>query len=1081
MRATSFQKKFLVTIILVVSSMAAYSQPYAFRHYQVEDGLSNNAAICCLQDEKGFLWFGTKDGLNRFDGYSFKIFRNNQDDSNSIGNNFIHCLYEDRHGILWIGTERGLYKYNPTTESFSRLGNQSNEPVRDIRMDEKGNLWFISGFTLTKYNEDKSGFVLYDVSKYGEATSICTSADGTLWVSTSSGFLKKYSPTGNSFESYDVFLHSKPPASRWIERVYATNNGKILIGTSNQGAKSFDITTSAYKDILTYNPDKTEIFVRNFAETAKDEIWIATETGVFIYNTSNNNVVNLKKAYNDPYSISDNAVYTFCKDKEGGIWAGTYFGGVNYFPRPHTPFRKFFPRVGENSLSGNVVREIHEDEQGNLWIGTEDAGLNKFDPASGKFRDFHPTGTKGSISYTNIHGMLIYGNELWLGTFEHGLDVMNLSTGRVTRHYAMGAGDHELKSNFIYCISLLGKDSITLGTTRGAYLYNRVKNNFSLLQGMPLNIWYTSLLKDNQGIIWAGTYGNGINYFDTKANKPGSFRHNASDKNSLSSDRVNSIFQDSKKNLWFATEGGLSRFNRQAQNFKNYTTKNGFPSNFILSILEDENNRLWISTSRGLVCFNPENESLIVYTVANGTLNDQFNFNSAYKNAKGRMYFGSVKGLISFHPSEFSTNSFLPPVYLTGFQVFDKDITIAPTGSPLNKSIIYTDKVTLRYDQSTFNIGFAALSYAGPEMSEYSYKMDGLDKDWTYLKKNRKAYFTDLSPGTYVFRVKASNSSGLWTPRETKLVIEILPPWWASKWAYCFYVVAAVILIFYAIRNYHKRVEEKNRRKFELLEIAKEKEIFEAKIEFFTNVAHEIKTPLTLIKAPLEKVIKKAEAIPEIKNNLSIMERNTNRLVDLTNQLLDFRQTEIKSFSLSFVRTNVSELLKDTYLNFKPLAEEKNLHFRLNLPKEAFYASIDLDAFSKILNNLFSNVVKYAEKKASVDLLPCKPTDHVFSIEFRNDGFLIPDAMSEKIFEPFFRLKQNENQKGTGIGLALARSLAQLHKGTLQLGNTENHFNVFILTLPVHQEIEFTLSTEKQGQVNVIQKTVDETNDIISR
>jgi ligand-binding sensor domain-containing protein/signal transduction histidine kinase len=1072
------KKHLLHLCFLLFWSGSAFCQPYYFRHYQVENSLSNNAVICCLQDKKGFLWLGTKDGLNRFDGYSFKIFNNDPDDSNSIGNNFIHSLYEDANGVLWIGTEKGLYKYNATTESFTILKNTANIPVRDIRMDNKGNLWFILGFTLVKYNEKTRAQTNYAVSKYFEATSICTSPDGTLWASTSLGYLKKYNGARDSFDSYDLFAHSKIPVSRWVERVYATNNETIWVGTSNQGAKSFNVSTSQYKDILTYNPDKTEIFVRNFVQTSADEIWIATESGIFIYNIKTGRTDNLQKTYNDPYSISDNAVYAFCKDREGGIWAGTYFGGVNYYPRQHTPFRKFFPQVGQNSLSGNVVREIHEDPEGNLWIGTEDAGLNKYVPTTGKFISFHPTGAKGSISYTNIHGMLIDGNELWIGTFEHGLDVMNTQTGQVVQHYSMGNDEHSLKSNFIYCISRIGKDSITLGTTRGAYLFNRAENNFSLIKGMPLNMWYTSLLKDDKGIIWAGTFGNGLNYVDTKTGKAGNFRYIASDKNSFGSDRVNSIFEDSQKNLWFATEGGLCRFNRAAQNFKTYTTKNGFPSNFILSLLEDEKKNLWISTTRGLVCFNPANENIIVYTVANGTLNDQFNYNSASKDASGRMYFGSVKGMISFHPADFTANMFVPPVYMTGFQIFDKEIAIAQKGSPLGRSIIYTDKITLSYDQSTFNIGFAALSYAAPEMSEYSYKMDGLDKEWTYLKKNRKAYFTDLSPGTYVFRVKASNSSGLWTPQEAKLIIEILPPWWASGWAYFSYAVLALLFIYYIVHNYHKRIEEKNRRKFELLEIAKEKEIFQAKVDFFTNVAHEIKTPLTLIKAPLEKVMKKAEGIPEIKSNLTIMERNTNRLVDLTNQLLDFRQTEIKNFSLSFVRVNISELLEDIYLNFKPLAEQKNLYFKLTLPREALHASIDLDAFNKIMNNLFSNLIKYAEQKALVSLTTLDVTANYFTIEFRNDGLLIPMEMGEKIFEPFFRLKQTEKQKGTGIGLALARSLTQLHKGTLILKEPEHGCNIFVLSLPIHQENEFTLTANKPEAVNGSQNTINEAYDI---
>ena len=243
-----------------------------------------------------------------------------------------------------------------------------------------------------------------------------------------------YKLSTDSFIKYNLFDHSTEPVSKWIEKIYSASNGTILIGTSNQGAKAFDIQNSTYKDIVTYNPDKTEIFVRNFVQTTTNELWIATESGIFIYNLQTGKFTNLQKKYNNNYSISDNAVYTFCEDKEGGIWAGTYFGGINYYPKPYTSFNKFFPKIGENSLSGNVVREICQDNNGNMWIGTEDAGLNKLDIATGKFIHFQPTGTKGSISYSNIHGLLVNGDELWVGTFEHGLDILNIKTGKVIRH-----------------------------------------------------------------------------------------------------------------------------------------------------------------------------------------------------------------------------------------------------------------------------------------------------------------------------------------------------------------------------------------------------------------------------------------------------------------------------------------------------------------------------------------------------------------------------------------------------------------------------------------------------------------------
>ncbi len=1050
-------KKYLLLATISIFFVGfVYCQPYYFRHYQVEDGLSNNAAICSVQDKKGFIWFGTKDGLDRFDGYTFKIFRNDPDEKSSIGSNFIHSLYVDSADIMWVGTEKGLYKYNATTESFSLLPTPFTAQITDIKMDAYGNLWFISSFNLFKYHESTKKLDRFTVSSYFEATSICTLPDGSVWISTAAGLLKKYDRKNNSFESFNMFEHSPKTVSYWIEKLYATSSGDILIGTSNQGVKLFNIQTLTYKDILTYNADKTEIFARNFVQTSPEECWIATESGIFIYNMITGKAINLHKEYNNAYSISDNAVYTFCKDKEGGIWAGTYFGGINHYPKQPLSFTKYFPENGKNSLSGNVVREVHQDKNGDLWIGTEDAGLNKYDTATGQFTSFQPTGSKEGISYTNIHGLLATGNELWIGTFEHGLDVMNIQTGKVIRHYSKNSDSNSLKSNFIYCIYQSGNGDIMLGTTIGAYRYNRATDNFTAIKGLPFYIWYSSLLQLEDGTIWACTYGNGVSYYNTKTNKAGNFRYESQNKNSLASDRVNSIFQDSNKNLWFATEGGLCKFDRQKNNFIRYTTLNGLPTNFILSILEDSKKNLWVSTSRGLVFFDPSSGQSTIYTKANGLLNDQFNFSSAYKDRNGRMYFGSVKGLISFHPDEFIKNNFTPFVYITGFQVNNKDLLINKKNSPLEKSITYTDKIKLTYNQSTFSIDFASLSYTAPEMSEYAYKMEGLNNDWTYLKTNRKVYFTELAPGTYTFKVKAAVNNEGWNGSESSLVIEILPPWWASRWAYLSYLLIAFAIIWFFVRNYHQRINEMNRRKIELLEHEKEKEIYHAKIEFFTNVAHEIKTPLTLIKGPMEKIMKKNGHATDISGHLILMERNTNRLIELTDQLLDFRKTETKGFSLSFVKNNISAVVEDNYNSFKVLAEQKNLVFQVLLPEKDIHAYVDLDAFNKILSNLFNNAIKYAHSEVQI-IVELANEEKTFQLIIQNDGYMIPAEMKEQVFEPFFRMKEAEKQPGSGIGLSLSRSLAELHKGKLELRQPLNKMNTFVLTLPIHQEIEFDL------------------------
>ncbi|WP_276486067.1 ligand-binding sensor domain-containing protein [Paraflavitalea pollutisoli] len=1055
-----------ITIAFFAGCPSVVGQGYYFRHYQVENGLSNNTVFCSVQDRKGFMWFGTKDGVNRFDGITFKVFRPDPNDPQSLGNNFVYSIHEDSRGVIWAGTREGLYRYNASTERFSYIPNSRFSDTRDITSDKNGNLWFIVGLKLFRYNEAKDSIPELINKGNTQISAICVTPEGQLWAATDHGQLQSYDARQQVDGQYDLFDHSRPTSSHWIEDIFDTGQGYILVGTSNQGIKCFDISLHTYKDILTYNADKTEVYGRDFAHYEGDEYWMATESGVYIYNLRTGAYSNLRKKFNDPYSISDNAVYSLCRDREGGIWAGTYFGGVNYYPHQYSSFQKYYPDNTANSISGNAVREVCADQLGNLWIGTEDGGLNKLQQSTGKVTHYLPDGTHQGISYSNIHGILPVGNELWIGTFEHGLDVMDIQTGKVIRHYAGGGGASSLRGNFILTLQQLRSGEILAGTPLGLFRYVRAGDHFTTVPEAPGYNFVYSIVEDHNGMIWLATIGNGVLYYHPKTGVRGQLLHDSTNNNSLPSDIVNNVFEDSRQLLWFATEGGgLCRYDQVNKQFRRYTTHDGLPSDFVFKTLEDGKGHLWVSTSRGLTSLDPLTGSMKVYTRANGLLSDQFNYSSGFKDKDGRMYFGSVRGLISFNPDEFTTNNYVPPVYITGFQVNHKELPIGQTGDLLEQSIIQTRQITLPYDVSTFSIDFAALSYTAPEMTEYAYKMEGLDRDWTYLTANRKVYFTGLAPGNYAFTVRAANSSGAWNSALTQIQIKILPPWWLSHWAYLAYAVIITCIILNLVRNYHRRIQEKNERRMELMEHEKEKELYQSKIEFFTNVAHEIRTPLTLIKGPLEKVIRKAGDVPDLHNSLRIMERNTDRLVDLTNQLLDFRQTETSGFSLSFTPVNISDLLEETYSNFKPLAEQHNLQFTLYMPAQPLHSLADADALNKIFSNLFSNAVKYAAHQVHVKLLP-QASKNYFIIEVHNDGSLIPDDMKEKIFEPFVRLKRAEKTKGTGIGLALARSLAQLHQGELYLSEPLNSMNIFVLKLPLlpsdNSAVAISTDTTKQ-------------------
>ncbi len=1029
---------FRLLFLLLVFRSLGQAQPYYFRHYQVENGLSNNSVFCSSQDKYGFMWFGTKDGLNRFDGYRFKTFNINSEDESSLTRDLIFSLFADKNGILWVGSQKGLYRFDAQKERLVPFIDSLHD-IFDILIDKSNQLWFISAYTVYRYNFEKKHLTAFPTDKYFNATSVCQSNDGSIWFSTTDGYLQQFDNNMQTFKPYDVFVHSPSPASRWIKKILPGKKGTIYIGTTSQGIKQFNRFTSAYKDVLTYNANKTTVFVRDILQAGDNEFWFATESGIFILNSETGIYTNLKKKSLDPYSLSDNAVYTLHKDSEGGIWAGTYFGGLNYYPKQYSSFQKYFPDYTKNSISGSAVREICEDGFGNIWIGTEDAGLNKLNPKTGKVTHFESTGSPTSIAYSNIHGLLVDKNKLWIGTFEHGLDIMDITTGKVIKHYAAGLGKNDLKSNFIVSLWQTKNGDIYIGCSDALYKYLPPTDNFERCEEVPPNIFISCIMEDHEGNVWAGTHEQGVFYFNSVTKQKGHFKNEPNNNNSLTTNTINALYEDSFNNLWFATEGGgLCKLSKDRKLFTRYTTKAGLPGNFIFKVLEDNQKNLWVTTSKGLVKLDILHNTTTVYTKAKGLLNDQFNYNSGYKDSQGKLYFGSVSGMITFKPEEFFQSKFIPPVHITGFQVHNRELEINKDSSVLKKSIVCTDKITLPYDQSSISMDFAAISFTSPEATGYSYIMEGLDKDWIYIKSNRKVYFTNLEPGTYTFKLKAANNS-IWNKQEKKLTIQILPPFWATRWAYLFYIIISASFLYYLVHTYHKMITNK-----------KEKEIYEAKIEFFTNIAHEIRTPLTLIKGPVENLTEMVNELPEIKEDVVMMERNTNRLVNLINQFLDFRQTETKGFSLDFTNVNLNEVLQEAYLTFKPLAKKRNLNYTINLPSADIYTMADVEALNKIFSNLFSNAVKYANKEVSIKLtVPTKGIEHLF-IEFCNDGFTIPNEMKEKIFEPFYRLKQTLKQKGTGIGLALARSLAELHKGRLFMKVSEEKMNVFVLQLPYH-------------------------------
>lgn len=1035
----------LISLLINISlfSYRSYAQRYYFEHFQVEQGMSNNTASCVIQDQKGFIWIGTKDGLNRFDGYNFKIFRNEKNDPTSLGNNSVWKLFESSNGTIWVGTEHGVFAYDPHLEIFSHTAGTPKQLVRAMVEDAEGNMWFIIHFKLYMLSAKTKKVTAIQGEQLDFCTAITLSQNKEIWVATMYGSIGRYNANSKKFSFFSVFDHSPAPVSPWLERIFDTGEGYLLIGTATQGIKKFNLESNTYDDVLIYNADNTEIFARDFLKMKPDEYWIATESGIYIYNTTHNSFNNLKKDYQNPYAISDNAVYSFCRDKQGGVWIGTYFGGINYLPNKSLVFQKYFPQFGTGTIKANAIREITSDDKENLWIGTEDDGLYKFDPQTGIFSNYKPSPKEKSIAHTNIHGLAFSQNKLWVGTFEHGLNAMNLPEATVTDHYTSNPATG-LRSNFIHSLYKTANDQLWVGTSNGIYIYSKNNNNFITPAYFPKEAFYSSILELSDGSVLAGTFQDGLHYYSPTRKTYGRIQIIKNNINLLAENRITYLFESHDKTIWIASEDKLYNVNTQTNNVLIFSTSTGLPSNMIYTIVEDAQHNKWITTSKGLVLMDPEYKILRIFTRMDGLLNDQFNYSSCYKTKDGTIYLGSVKGLISFNPRDLRMEHYTPPVYITNISFFNSSLSVNPEKGPLRQSALITDEITLPHDQSTFHIDFAALNFTSPGNIEYAYQLENLDKKWNHIKKSRRVYFTNLSPGSYLFRVRSTDGNGEWSPNEKTLLIKILPPWWRTSLAYIIYALLAALGVYGIVRFYHNRQLEKQQRSMELFERIKEKETYESKIDFFTKIAHEIRTPLTLIKAPLEKLMRGLASPAQKDKYLAVMNKNTERLLDLTNQLLDFRRVEAGAFALSLEEKNINDLIKNIWNNFHPLAESRGI--KMDFTAQGVYScKIDEEATTKIVSNLLDNAVKYCQHIVTLSITG--DGNGFVTIQISNDGPLIPVDLRNKIFQPFFRSKKTDKITGTGMGLALSRSLTELQGGSLIM-QIADHLNIFVLKLP---------------------------------
>lgn len=1053
-------KRFFILLILWSFACAtAHAEALQFTHLTTNEGLSQNTVFDIIQDSKGFMWFATKEGLNRYDGQTFKIFKHRPFSDQGLKNSSIRCMVEDRANRIWVGTESGVCRYDPETERFTDIilrneaGEAIHKPIVILERDAHGNIWLVTE-TKEIFRYDPESDDIECCYRASNSIQVLRSDPrGRIWFYELGCGLFSTDDHFQNIERFEVSNPSEIDLHHGLSYLCFDEYSRMYVGFESEGVAEVNLVDRRATRLPLVEGRGKPLYVRHIMVYNAEELWIGSESGLFIFNLHTRTAQRIQHSLYDPYSLSDNAVYTTFKDNEEGIWVGTFFGGVNYLPLRKAEFTKYYPTNDPQSIKGLRIRELCPDSQGCLWVGSEDAGLYHFDPRQQSFRY-----VEASRHFSNVHGLLMHGHELWISTFSKGIHVLDTRTGRI-RVYDVTTTDGRLFSNYVFALCKSRDGHIYIGTMHGLQFYNLYSGEFGYVPEINDGKMVNDIQEDSAGNLWVATLTNGLYVRTPYSDTWRHYLHDADNLQSLPCNNVTSVFEDSDRRIWITTEGGgFSVFEAGEGYFTHYNTGNGLASDVAFQIVEDDNGMFWISTNNGLVAFDPaERKTKYLYTVANSLPSNQFNYKSSYKAEDGTLYFGCIEGLISFNPQRLNRQqNKLPPVYITDFSLLDfPDDGSAST--LCDKSIIACDTLYLRHNQNSFSLQLSVLSYRKSPDTHLSYRMEGYDDQWRETPADgAKLPYTKLPPGRYTFHVRLDN--GAQSTRKS-LHIHITPPLYRSQVASILYFALILGMLYWLYKhNERRRIrrEEEHRRDFEQ---QKNSELYDVKIKFFTNIAHEIRTPLTLIKVPLDSILSHKELNSDLYDTLHIMSQNTNRLLDLTNQLLDFRKIEKEHLTLSLAMYDVARIVRETFYRFSSMAREQGKKFELTQQNgdRAVWAKVDREAFTKIVSNLLVNALKFSDSRI---LISTETVNDSFILRVVNDGEVVPPKVRSDIFAPFFQHAVASTFPGTGIGLTLSNSLAMLQNGTLRMGDSLTE-NEFILTLPLAEQ---SLAEEQQKE-----------------
>ncbi len=1107
----------------MVSTINVSSQPGGalFTNYSVADGLKDKTIHCIFQDRKGWVWIGTDFGILRFDGYTFKDFLIDSEESEILSKSLIRTIIEDKNGVIWVGTElNGIFKYDRRYYKIEQIKDSllTNNSVWTIVPDNKNKLWIGTEDGLCYFNpESKTSIKKITLETHPNLLTgsfirkLMIDVNNRLWVGTNNGV----TVLNDDLSLWNKFLNNaqiENELENEVWEIYQDNKDYVWIGTYLGGLYRYSIFENELQKFPLDEKNERAFTVRSIVQDKRNNLWVGTRGGLFSI-SKDNELNQYNNNHLDEYSLIHNSVLNLMLDAKGDLWIGTR-NGISYLNFERKAFTYLNSLNSGNTIMNNSeVYALWEDAENNLWIGTESGGVNIYNKEKNSLRYLT---TKDNLSNNCIKAISPDGEgNVLIGTYLGGLNLYNTQSGKNKIFIHEEDNEASLSDNSVWAIYTDSRNRIWIGTSAGVDIFDGKNEKFQHF-GEKFEVgWVSLIFEDDQERIWL--YSVDLKRL-TMISPGGAVQHYPY--------QSRAITNSTNGKVWISTVGnGLIELDPSNGKSNDYTIANGLCSNVIYGMVKVDKEFLWLSTNNGLSCFDIVNKTFKNYYISNGLLNNQFNYGAAITYSKNYIVFGGKKGVDILNLKELHENEYIPPVVLTNIRIFNKPVAISPNknnDAPLNNLISETKQITLHYDQNMITFDFAALNYANSEMNTYKYKLEGFDKEWNEIGNQHSATYTNLDYGEYIFKVIGTNSDNRFDPEGLVFHVTILPPFWKT-WIFRGIIIGLIGLLFYSIYGFIVNREKlKQQLIFERKNARQIKELERLKHKFFMNVSHEIRTPLSLIIGPLDKLMKTEMSPEQQKAHFVIIRRNTIILNKLVSQLLDYRKLETGNLKLDLKQGNLNVFIENITDSFRHLAEDKGIELEYNIAHKSLFFAFDSDKLEKILNNLLSNAIKFTNSKgkvilsvsltyldeleSTVNYIPTvnfenNTVNQFVKITVRDTGIGIPKVQVSRIFDRFRQIEGKKSQaSGTGIGLSLTKELVKLHNGHIKAKSVEGIGSKFILLIPyiqlddlnksvtnLHDELGIEISTgdilsTQEGNVNHKHKPilliVDDNHDI---